>query len=260
MTDISVVLPKSLALLSRLAAEGQPLPLASLLSDSGLSSVDAHTAVRTLLTNGYLRSSSGNAGRGTQKLPEFLELGPAAIKFATQVRRSFTAESHVMPHLRRLVKSTGETSSLNVYMPSMNATSCMAFEKCEHEFGYSVELGEMRPLHAGAAGLVVLGLFDAGDRAAALASTPLTALTELTLTDPGAVQRMCEDVARDGYCITRGDRIVGAIEVGVPLLLPDNIPAAIVVTAPEYRCAENQLPNVIQAALRCAGDLKCDLG
>ena len=97
------------------------------------------------------------------------------------------------------------------------------------------------PLHGGASGLAILAFLPEAVQYE-VAHKPLVQLTPDTVTDPDALLERLVQVRRDGYAITRGERIEGAVAIASPVfgLIPGDVAGAAGITIPESRFDESK--------------------
>lgn len=171
--------------------------------------------------------------------------GPGALAMASRLRKHFTLEKLARPFMRSLVQQTGEAATLNVYAPSLQRGVCMVVQESSAIFQYAIETGEVKPLHAGASGKAILAFLPEADREAIIASTSLPKVTPRTTHDASALRAELQVVSAQGYVLTRGERVQGAVGIGVPVVTPEQLPGSLVLTIPEYRFNEADATRLI---------------
>jgi DNA-binding IclR family transcriptional regulator len=78
-----------------------------------------------------------------------------------------------------------------------------------------MHVGKVLPLQAGSAGRVLMAWDD--DALRQVLSSPLESFTELSVTDPEVLRADVENVRRDGWSYTEGERDEGAAGLSAPV-------------------------------------------
>ena len=84
---------------------------------------------------------------------------------------------------------------------------------------YTLPLRQWLPLHAGASGLAILAYLP-DEVQTEVARGPLSAATDRTIVDPESLLQRLAMIREDGYSITHGERIEGAIAIASPVFGP----------------------------------------
>jgi DNA-binding IclR family transcriptional regulator len=106
------------------------------------------------------------------------------------------------PHLDRLSAATGEACKVSVV--DGDALVVCATAEGKREYALTVVPGQRLPLHAGAAGKVLLASLPAEDLARILAA-PLVRLTPRTVADPKRLMRELARIRRQGWAEDKGE-------------------------------------------------------
>lgn len=117
---------------------------------------------------------------------------------------------------------------------------------------FTIPRGQIRPLHAGATGKVLLAFGPEALRTRVLKGR-LTALTPGTTTSPEALRGEIERALSQGYLVSRGEATAHAYALAVPVLDPnDGLLGAVTVAGPSSKVApddEAALADRLKAAL-----------
>jgi IclR family transcriptional regulator, acetate operon repressor len=119
------------------------------------------------------------------------------------------------PELRRLSEETGETATLSIRRGDMRLYVDQVVP--EQELRLQVQLGTPYPLHAGGPSKAFLAFLGADEIELYLAKHALTALTEKTIVDEGALRLELAAIRRRGYATSMGERQVGAASIAAPV-------------------------------------------
>lgn len=153
-----------------------------------------------------------------------LALGQRIFHSSSQLR------TPLKPVLDRLAEETGETAMLS----SAVGDNVVFLDQSlsPHPIRYMVEIGDVRPLHATAAGRVFLAF---GNRSVRSLGT-LVAVTGDTTTDPVVLSAELDRVRRMGYATNRGEGVTGVHGVAGPIFNGEALPvAALGVAGPAER-------------------------
>lgn len=142
-------------------------------------------------------------------------LGEGVLQLASAYPRASELVGPLREPLIRLSSHTSETVCLHLAV----GWKRMTVFQCEssQDLRYATTVGRLFPLHAGAAGRVLLSLFPDGELEQYLASGKFERHTNRTVTDPGTLRDLVQRARADGYAVTRGEHIKGAAGIAVPL-------------------------------------------
>lgn len=139
------------------------------------------------------------------------------------------AAGPVIEHIRDL---TGETTGIYVRQGAVRVAVAMAMS--ERSIVFNGYVGQVMPMHAGAAGKTFMA-FDSEALAAALAAG-LPRYTDATTTDAADLRRALEVVRRDGWSYTSEEREPGLSSIAAPVFdSAGDITATIAVGGPTFR-------------------------
>ncbi len=157
-----------------------------------------------------------------------------------------------LPALRGLRDATGETALLGVYDRGEGAMMLIAAAESHHAVRNVRPLHTWMPVHGGASGRALLASLSGAEREAILAG-PLAAVTDATVTDPGALRRNLDDVRRRGYAVSHGERVAGGVGIAAPVLAGGGRLVGVVgITMPEQRYSPADEPRLVGLVLAAA--------
>jgi DNA-binding IclR family transcriptional regulator len=182
--------------------------------------------LRTLAARGYLRAGPAGDYRVGGKL---FELGKAASspRELPEVAR---------PALLRLTEATGEGVMLAV--PAGDAAGVVYIDKVEsrHYLRLSVDIGELRPFHATAAGKVFLAFMDRERSERIERSIKLTRHAPRTVATLAGLRAAVAETRRRGICINIEEAQAGGGAIAAPIFdAQGSVIAACVLGAPTQR-------------------------
>lgn len=189
-------------------------------------------------------------------------LGIRFLKLTLQASNGFPLQEIGRAGLYDLVEETGETAVLSVYDAARQEMSFVATVDSPQPVRYVADLlNTWMPIYAGATGHAILAFLPAEERWRVIHGAPLRSLTDRTIVDPDKLEKHLEQVRKDGYAWSAGERTPGAVGVGAPIFGPDGrVLGEVSLTVPELRFDRGQLPQYADAVVRCAADITNALG
>lgn len=157
--------------------------------------------------------------------------------------------------MKHLADFTGESIGLHILI----GLQCILLHEIQsaHDFSISAKKKVIEHLHAGANTKVLLSQLNNNDMKIALANMVLEPLTEHTIIDKEQLMAQLKQIRRQGHNISYGERIVGGINLSVPIR-NYILPASISILGPEScikpRTAEF-LDELIAAGARVSQNL-----
>lgn len=209
---MSLSLEKGLRLLQSLSertdGEWHGLSLKDVAAASELDKATAYRLLRSLAKYGFV--SQDERGR--------YAVGSAALALAHAAFQSNRLVRRTLGIMRALHAATTET--INLAERHDLASVTIHEIPSAHQVRYTTRIGAASPLHLGASSRATLAFSAPAVRDAVLAQ-PLARITDNSIVDPAALERMLADVRSDGFATSFGERVPGTNSIAVPLLAPD---------------------------------------
>jgi DNA-binding IclR family transcriptional regulator len=162
-------------------------------------------------------------------------LGMEFLRLAWTANTRFPLREAADDILAELTERSGESSFFAVYNEQRRQMMFAVSVESSHPLRYTVPQGVWLPLHAGASGLAMLAFLPPEVRNE-IAGGRLDALTERTVVDPDRLAERLAQIRRDGYAISHGERIDGAIAIAAPVMGPASaVIGDVGITIPESR-------------------------
>ena len=132
-------------------------------------------------------------------------LGPRLLSLAARVVPQNThtdLRTLAMPHLRRISEATGQSAKLSV----SDGDNALVIATITGVPGLSLSVapGQRIPLHAGAAGKILLAFLPPQEREASI-QRDHASYTNLTISDPEALEKELNEIARRGWASDAGE-------------------------------------------------------
>jgi DNA-binding IclR family transcriptional regulator len=122
-------------------------------------------------------------------------------------------------------------------------------------------IGDYLPLHAGAAGRLLLAYMPRMQRHDIISRLPLKQYTDLTFTDPQALEKTFKEIRCKGYAVSRGEREPEAYSVVAPVWdASRQVIASLSISGPNFRLTEAQLQFNIRGVRAAAEEISKRLG
>jgi DNA-binding IclR family transcriptional regulator len=217
----------------------------------GVSPSTAHRLVTDLEKLGLVR----RAENGTS-----YRLGLEFLRLAWLTTDRYPSQELALGVLQDLVDKTGESAFSSLYDDQRHQMMFTSNVESDHPLRYSFPLQRWMPLHGGASGLAILA-FLPEDVQHDIAHGPLEQLTPDTLTDPDELLERLAQIRQDGYAVSHGERIGGAVAIAAPLfgLVPGNVAGAAGITIPESRFDESRTDEFVRAVREAAAQITANI-
>lgn len=195
----------------------------------------------TLTERGYLSRS------GRRYLP-----GPG-LQRLNAPHAAQSLEDRVAPLVRAMKSELNETAAFMVQRGW--EVESLVTEASDQALRYAVDPGTRRPLHALAAGKVILAALSPDDLAHYFAETTRAAFTPTTRISETDLRADIAKVRADGLAVAREEATVGIVGNAVPVLLDGMFVGVFSVAVPAVRFDAALEARVRQALLRAAAAL-----
>ena len=150
----------------------------------------------------------------------------------------------VRPALKEVVHKLEETAG--IFVVDGTERLCLILEHGPHFIRATFEPGNRLPLHAGASGKVLLAFSDESLFDQLFADTQPEKFTKKTITDRFKLRTELDQIKKQGYAVSLGERVPSAATVSVPVFGPNGtIACALSNSGPTSRFRKNSLPNII---------------
>lgn len=164
-------------------------------------------------------------------------LGPKAEQIARAV---FERDGHeatialAAPHLAELRGSTGET--VGIHCRVNTSRICIVELVSEHPIRMTAGVGHCRPIHAAAAGKVLLAWLNDDELLEILPAKKLPQVTSQTIESRDILLGELHDVRRRGYATSFGETVQGAAAIAAPIFGPNGeVASCINIAGPQER-------------------------
>ncbi|WP_335340176.1 IclR family transcriptional regulator [Collimonas arenae] len=137
---------------------------------------------------------------------------------------------------------------------------CVARWESTQAIRVHTDVGNRRPLYAGASGKVLLAHAPQSVQQAVLGGT-LTRFTDNTIIDRQLLEQELQQVLAQGYAVSYAERSSGAVAIAAPIMDADGeVIAALGIAGPASRITADNLQGFIDLVVQRARDLSLGLG
>lgn len=201
-------LAKGFRILEVFTADARELRLSEIARRAGCDNATAFRFVNTLVMLGYLeRAAEPRHFRLTLKC---LDLGFNAIA-RTDLR------DLADPLLRKLTGETAEAASLGV-LDGADVVYIHRVQAGLARLGVDMRVGGRVPAYCSGIGRAILAFLPRAQARAVIAMRPLRALTERTVTEPKAIERLLDETHARGFAISEQEVVPGLRVLAAPVL------------------------------------------
>lgn len=162
------------------------------------------------------------------------------------------------PALEELWSRLNETVTIHVRIGYERI--CVVELPSSHALRYSANVGATAPLHVGSAGKVLMAFLPPAEFERALSAIQLNPLTHNTVTDRDQLREELVAVARQGWAMSAGERIVGATAISVPVRDRHGLFAALSVLGPAERMSGQVRLDMLPDLQRTAMTIEAAMG
>lgn len=183
-------------------------------------------------------------------------LGLEFLRLAWTTTERYPIQDVSTGTLEKLTELSGESSFFAVFDERRLQMMFARVIESPHPLRYSLPLRQWIPLHTGASGLAILA-FLPPEQQQIIARGPLHPATERTPVDGGSLLERLAAIRDEGYAITHGERIQGAIAIASPIIGPTGaVVGSVGITMPEGRFNGAQSASLAGLVKRAAGQVR----
>ncbi|MEZ0481369.1 IclR family transcriptional regulator [Planococcus sp. SSTMD024] len=221
------------------------MSLTELSRSTGISVSSLQRIVNTLVYEGFLTKN--------EKTKQY-SLGLELMFLGQMVQKSDALLSKAIPIMERLNEDTKENISLNII--EGNQRRCIYNLPSRHELSALTFVGHTSPLYAGASAKVLLAYCEPEFIESYLNSIELSGITDLTVNSKEELRKQLAEIRNQGYSITYGERVKGAVSISVPILAKEDfLLGTLSVTFPYIRQEEYDFEGLTETLKKAAQEI-----
>lgn len=174
--------------------------------------------------------------------PRQYRLGVNALKLARAWSQAFDIGSESEGTLKALSFKSGETAALFLRQGAQERILIRCV-RSPQALSYSLELGNVSPLTIGASGKCILAF---------LPEAEVTAICATQQTSAARMRKELLQTKREGYCITIGERIPGAMSMAAPIFGHEAVLGSIALLLPQVRNTPSRNAELVRELVTAA--------
>jgi len=197
---------RALGILSMFNDERTALAATEVASHLNVARSTAYRYLQSLVQSGFIEEAAN--GR--------FQLGTRILELGRLARRGNSLSAIVLPVMRELAQSTGET----VLLTRLAGTSVICLERAdaaERALRISYEPGQVLPTNAGASAHVLLAWLDEPDLSRIISATTFTRFTGKTIADGERLRKRLAETRAQGYAISQGELDTDVLGIAAPI-------------------------------------------
>lgn len=236
----SSTVDRAMAIMTHLAESGGTSTVTQVSDACNLPLSTTHRLLRSLASNGWVEPDPHTR--------EY-QLGPEMFRVAGLASSNFDLVAASSPHLEALLRASGETVLLGVYLPHHHRMMFAARRDSRHPLQYRVELHTPLSLLWGASGRSILAFLEPDAQMDAL-SDPDESPASGDRLDHDQLSEHLDRIRSDGYALSRGQRLAGAVGIAAPITRRGHgVVANVCLTIPADRFDPSRLDDLVAELL-----------
>jgi IclR family transcriptional regulator, KDG regulon repressor len=137
---------------------------------------------------------------------------------------------------------------------------CIGRWESTHHIRVQTELGNRRPLYAGASGKILLA-FAPDEIREYILNTERMRYTGATLVSRSSLKQSINKILRTGYTVSYGEMSIDAVAIAAPVFNANaEVIAAISIAGPASRIKESEIEGMAKLVVKAAHELSLNLG
>jgi DNA-binding IclR family transcriptional regulator len=241
---------KAISILDCLSIQGPILGVGDISAITGYAKSTVSRLLSTLAQRGCVEKAQGF---GKYRLGYRIHL------WGNSIKNQMNLATISLPVMKRLRDECNE--EVGIYVVEGLRRLCIQRVGSLHEIEKVSRVGAYYPLHAGAAGKLLLAFLPKDKQEAFFSSNSLEKLTDKTITDLDTLKKDLQLIRKRGYAVSRGERELGAFSVNAPVRdSRGSVIADLSVSGPLFRLTDNKLESYIHGVLSAAKEISERLG
>jgi DNA-binding IclR family transcriptional regulator len=241
---------KAVLLLQAIATADEPPQLAELAERVEMPKPSVHRLLAQLEEVGFVSRDISRRG---------YTVGAAWLRLSIDAMTAKARQPGVRSIMQRLVDRVRESCNLAVLQN--HEVLYLERVECDWPLRMRIEAGSRVPIHATAAGKMLMAQMTPKNRRALLSGLTLTKFTNNTIVDPEAMERECEKIRDSDVSMNREEFHLGLIGVAVPIRRADrSVVATLSIHAPSFRMSVDTALNYVPLLKDFAAEIVSEIG
>lgn len=232
-------------ILRAFSRERKQISLTEMHKITGIGKSNLQRLLSTLVYEGFLQKNEET---------KRYQLGLELLFLGGLVEKNSSLLAIAVPVMKKLNESTKEVVSLSII--DNNERKCIYSLNSHYELTALIFAGQTSPLYAGASAKVLLAYLPPQAQEEYLRNAALEKITENTIVSMEELRKELETIRRQGYAISRGERVRGAVSLSAPVFNPfGEIFASVTITIPSVRLEDYDVDLLIKQLLEGTRDI-----
>lgn len=232
-------------ILRAFSREKKQLSLTELHKMTGVGKSSLQRLLSTLVYEGLLQKNEET---------KLYQLGLDLLFLGELVEKNSSLLTIAVPIMKRINESTKEVVSLSIIEGQKR--KCIYSLESHHELAALIFAGQISPLYAGASAKVLMAYLPLEDQEEYLQGVALEKLTEHTIESKEALKRDLKKIREQGYGISYGERVRGAVSISAPVFTPfSEIFASVSITIPTIRLEDYNVEALVKELLEGTAEI-----
>lgn len=230
------------------------LSIKEIAAESGLAPSTVHRLLKLLGENGVIEFDAGHRR---------YDIGPEFIRLASLVANKTSIADIAAPYMQKVVEESDETCVLVSYNRARKMISVVGLVSSSNPLRYQTEMFTTRSPLWGATGQSVVAFLPREEQEALYdeRSDELSLTTNTPLPPKQSYLAQMDAFRRNGYAISHGQTIDGAVGIGAPVYDRNGlVSGSLCVSLPQLRSSEAMEQSLAQLLIPQARALSAALG
>lgn len=186
-------------------------------------------------------------------------LGPKVLELADIFLMGMKWREVSIPHLKELRNKTGETVA--IFILDGDHRVCLEIYQSSHELRSVLNIGGRYPLHAGAAGKILLAYLPEEERRKILAQAGMPKITPNTITDLKDLEKQLTRIRKQGFAVSHQETTDFLSAISAPIKdYSGKVIAAVYVGGPSVRFTNHNIMKFKQLLLATTENISREIG
>lgn len=236
---------RAVQILRAFSREKKQISLTELHKLTGIGKSSLQRLLSTLVYEGLLQKDEET---------KLYQLGLDLLFLGELVEKNSGLLNIAVPIMKKINQSTKEVVSLSIIEEQKR--KCIYSLKSHHELAALIFAGQISPLYAGASAKVLMAYLPLETQEEYLQGGSLEKLTEYTIESKDDLRRDLQRIREQGYGISYGERVRGAVSISAPVFNPfAEILASVSITIPSIRLEDYNVDELVKELLEGTAEI-----
>lgn len=217
----------------------------------GLAASTTHRLLNLLKEDGFVSGNPANRS---------YDIGPQFYRVAARLTNRMGLVNLARDAVQDIAAQYNETVLFGLYLPNERAMSFAARGDGQKALTYRIEMNAPLSLVWGASGKALLAHLPEDEIARILSEEGPAPATGQNTPDFDSLIIELRAVRRNGFCISKGEKLPGALGIAAPVFGPDGVVGSLCLTSPAADLGDRNVTDLGEEIAARADRLSHDLG